>query len=125
MEVKKVLIVEDNFEIIKVLKKRLEDNDFSVDVAEGGYAVLGFLKEENGPDVVILDIMIPERNGMELICSIKNKWANTKIFIFSAHDEYKRKMHLYKEYVCAFFSKVDGIENLIEAIKDELAKQTG
>jgi DNA-binding NtrC family response regulator len=117
---KKILIVEDNKEIIQVLQKRLEDQGFSVSVAEGGYAVLGALRNDDAPNVVILDLMIPERSGIELLCSIKNKWPETKIFIFSAHDEYKRKMDLYKDYIVAFFSKTDGMENLIEAIKAQI-----
>ena len=122
MEQKKILVVEDNHEIVRLLKKRLEDNAFFVDVAEGGYAVLGLLRDEDGPDAVILDLMIPERSGIDLLCSIKNKWPNTKIFIFTAHQEYKSKMQLYSEYICAFFSKMEGMENLIEAIKEELEK---
>jgi two-component system response regulator PrrA len=117
---KNILVVEDNKEIIKVLEKRLEVHGFSVSVAEGGYAVLEALRNDDAPDAVILDLMIPERSGMELLCSIKNKWPQTKIFIFSAHEEYKAKMALYKDYICAFFSKTDGIENLIAAIKSQI-----
>ena len=83
---KKVLVVEDNKDISEILKKRLEQDGFSVDIADGGYSVLSRLKEAQIPDVIILDLMLPERSGMELLSSLNAKWPDTKIFIFSAYS---------------------------------------
>ena len=120
---KKILIVEDNQDIVRILQKRLKDNDFSVDVAERGYSALGFLRNEESPDAIILDLMLPERSGMDLLSSLKSKWPMTEIFIFSAHEEYKTQLALYKEYITAFFCKSDGMDNLIAAKKEALKDQ--
>ena len=112
---KKVLIVEDNRDIRILLKKRLETSGFSVDMAEGGYSLLDHLKKDKAPDVVILDLMLPERSGIELLSSLKSKWPGTAIFIFSAYPEYERKPFV-KESVAGFFCKTDGMDKLIEAL---------
>lgn len=121
-QTKKILVIEDNEDIASILKERLEHEGFSVVVAEDGYLALGFLKNDVGPDAVILDLMLPGRNGMDLLCSLRSKWPQAKIFIYSAFNEYKNKLDFYEEYISAFFCKADGMEKLIEAIKSELAK---
>jgi len=117
--VKKCLIVEDNAGLLAILKKRLESTGFSVDTIEDGHQLLAYMKDAQAPDVIVLDLMLPERSGMDLLYSLKSKWPGTKIFIFSAHLEYKDKS-LFEDYICGFYSKIEGTGKLIEAIKREL-----
>ena len=116
---KKVLIVEDNKDVSTILKKKLEIHGFSVDLAEGGYAVLGYVRDSSMPHAIILDIILPERSGTDLLYTLKNKWPDTKIFIYSAYPEYEEKL---EEYATGFFLKTDGMDNLIEAIKKEVGE---
>lgn len=111
---KKVLIIEDNKDISSIFKKKLEHHGFSVDLTEGGYDVLGYMKDSKMPHAIILDMILPERNGADLLCSLKNKWPKTKVFIYSAHAEYDGNL---KEYATGFFHKTDGMDNFIDAIK--------
>ena len=122
MQAKKVLVVEDNNDIACILKERLEYEGFSVVIAQDGYLAIGFLKNDTAPDAVILDLMLPGRNGMDLLCSLRSKWPKVKIFIYSGFNEYKNKLDFYEKYISAFFCKTDGMEELIKAIKSELAK---
>ena len=119
---KRVLVIEDNQDIASILKERLEYDGFSVVMAKDGYSALAFLRNEKEPDAVILDLMLPGRSGMDLLCSLKSKWPGTKIFIYSAFKEYKNKLDFSEDYISAFFCKSDGMEKLIEAIKSELSK---
>jgi len=116
---KTVLIAEDNQDIRIILAKRLENNGFAVKIADDGYAVLGYLRKNQKPDIVILDLFLPERSGIELLDSLKNKWPDTKIFVYSAHAEFESRLHLFKDHICGFFIKSDGIDKLVEAIKKE------
>ncbi len=116
---KKVLVVEDNRDIRVILIKRLETNGFYVNAVEGGYSLLGYMKDAQAPDAVILDLMLPGRSGMDLLYSLKCKWPVAKLFIFSAHSEYKDEPS-FRDYISGFFCKSEGIDKLIEAIKREL-----
>jgi len=117
---KKILLVEDNQDIVSILRRRLEAIGFSVNVAEDGYSVLGYLKNDLTPDVIILDLILPQRSGIELLCSLKSKWPETKVFIFTAHSEYEEQVPLYKEYIDGFFCKSEGMDRLMEAVRKEL-----
>ena len=116
---KKVLVVEDNQDLLNILQKRLSDAGFEIDTVEDGHKLLAYMRSAQAPDVVVLDLMLPERSGIDLLYSLKSKWPQTKVFIFSAYPEYKDKP-LFEDYICGFYNKSDGTAKLIEAIKREL-----
>lgn len=120
---KKILVVEDNRDLRDILKKRLEAGGFLVDAVGGGYAVLSYLKAGNVPDAVVLDLMLPDRTGRELLDTLTGNWPQTKIFIFSAHSktEEGRILRLYD--LAGYFCKSDGMDKLIVAIKAEFEEE--
>ena len=115
----KILIVEDNKILSSILKLRLEKDEFSVDIIDGGLALLAYLRDAGEPDAVILDLFIPEKSGLELLDSLVNKWKKTKIFIYTAQIKYKSTC-LRHPAVCHFFIKNSDTQDLVEAIKKEL-----
>lgn len=118
----KILVVEDNKTLSSILKQRLEKDGFSVDVINGGLALLAYLRNSVEPDAVILDLFIPEKSGLELLDSLVNKWRKAKIFIYTAQANLKSTCLRYPE-VCRFFNKTEDMQSLIEAIKKELRTQ--
>jgi two-component system phosphate regulon response regulator PhoB len=66
----KVLIVEDEELIARMYQKALKFDDFEVSVAIGGEMGLKLIKEFQ-PDIVLLDIMMPEPNGIGVLEQIK------------------------------------------------------
>ena len=117
---KKILVVEDNKDLSAILKRRLEHSGFSVDVVEDGYAFLSYLKAGQEPDVVVLDLMLPGRSGIELLGTLTSSWEAARVYIFSAHPEYKDRHGLQNYDIAGYFSKSDGMEKLIETIKADL-----
>jgi DNA-binding response OmpR family regulator len=68
---KKILIVEDETDIAQLVKLYLEKEGFRANVAKSGVEALTFLKSER-PDLVILDLMLPEIDGIEVCKKIRN-----------------------------------------------------
>jgi DNA-binding response OmpR family regulator len=84
----KVLIVDDESFIINLLKNGLTENGFEVITADNGFdAILAV--EEQKPDVVISDIMMPRLTGLEFLKAIKNNpvTAGVPVFLISAMDQ--------------------------------------
>ena len=73
---KKILIVDDQKDVLKVLDKRLSGAGYSVIKAENGKDALLLAKAEH-PDLIILDIIMPEMDGAETAAVLKND-AQTK-----------------------------------------------
>src|SRR5947207_14738404 len=85
----KILIIEDEANIAQILRLYLEQAGFTVLAASDGAAGLELHAREH-PDLVILDLMLPALDGME-VCRRIRAWASTPILILTArHREEAR-----------------------------------
>ena len=75
---RKVLIVDDNLDSITILRSILETNGYAVQSAQSGREALDLLKT-NRPDVILLDVMMPEMSGLEVLERIKSAHETSKI----------------------------------------------
>ncbi len=81
----KVLVVDDEENILNFLKMGLEAEGFNVFCAEDGKTAIKMAKEIE-PQIIILDIMLPEINGYEACVEIK-KFTDTPIIMLTARDD--------------------------------------
>jgi two-component system copper resistance phosphate regulon response regulator CusR len=81
----KILVVEDQNELRNILKKRLSENGYVVDDAGDGEVALDLI-EYYKYDLVVLDIMIPKMNGLELLKRIRSDKNSTKVLLLTAKD---------------------------------------
>lgn len=82
----RVLIAEDEVEIAKALKVILEKNNYTADVVHDGKAALDYAGQLDY-DVLILDIMMPEKDGMEALCEIRKKGIFTPVLLLTAKGD--------------------------------------
>lgn len=84
---KKILIIDDSIEHIKILISLLEDL-YDIHFAKSGDQGLRLLSSTN-PDLILLDILMPEMDGFEVCQKIKNndKWQETPLIFISAQGE--------------------------------------
>ncbi|MEK7232380.1 MAG: response regulator transcription factor [Elusimicrobiota bacterium] len=78
----KILIVEDEKHLVKILKYNLEKEDYRVSIAGDGEAGLALCRHEK-PDLVILDVMLPKLDGFEF-CKAVRQSAKTPILMLTA-----------------------------------------
>src|SRR5437588_6911507 len=80
----KILIIEDDANIAQLIRLYLEQANFTVLSASDGIAGLELHAREQ-PDLVILDLMLPALDGME-VCRRIRAWANTPILMLTARQ---------------------------------------
>jgi DNA-binding NtrC family response regulator len=78
----RILIVEDEENIRKMLSQVLENLDHEINTASDGNKAVAFLNE-NEIDLVITDIVMPNREGLETIQEIRANWPDVKIIAMS------------------------------------------
>ncbi|WP_022664510.1 response regulator transcription factor [Desulfospira joergensenii] len=123
---RKILVIEDNQDLAKLLELHLRDLSFDVDLAFEGSA--GFKKLNDQPyDLVILDLMLPGMDGMEICRRIRGKQSYTPILILTSKsteldrvlglemgaDDYVTKPFSIRELMArvkAIFRRVDEIK---------------
>lgn len=81
----KVLVVDDDSHIVELIKLYLEKEGFTVITANNGKAAIDKFKSES-PDIMILDVMMPEMDGWD-VCREIRKSSNTPIIMLTAKGE--------------------------------------
>ena len=81
---KKILVVDDNSEIVDLLKNRLEFNHFDVIVTMEGTEVVEKVKEMS-PDLVLMDIMMPHMDGDEVAKNLRKEGLKVPVIFVTAH----------------------------------------
>ena len=89
---KRILVVDDEPEIAFLIKRRLIKNGYEVFMAHDGASALSLVKKER-PDVIILDIMMPEPDGLQVCRTLKQdpQYRSVPIILLSARDQQKDK----------------------------------
>lgn len=86
----KILVVEDNVKLNEAIRIYLDENGFTVDVAFNGVQGLSkikdLMKKDEEYDVIILDRMMPLKDGIEVLREIKNMKVESGIIILTAKD---------------------------------------
>ena len=88
----KILVADDNPKIRQTLTTMLTDEGYLVDNVKNGYEVLSYLKKKSA-DILILDLMMPEKDGTQILSSIKSLAPDTKVIIHTAFQKYENSVY--------------------------------
>ncbi len=127
---KKILVVDDSADIITAIKRGLEEisTEFNVVGAESGSECIDFLKA-NKPDLILLDIMMPEMNGWRVFKILREneKWKSIPVVFLTAKADNFSKAYgkiISNEYVEKPF-KIKDLKDKIENILENPSKNLG
>ena len=81
----RILVVEDEKKVASFIKKGLEEEHYAVDTAPDGEKGL-YLAEVNTYDLIVLDLMLPKINGLELLRKVRQNGNNVPILVLTAKD---------------------------------------
>lgn len=123
MEKVKILYVEDETFLAKIVSESLQSRGFDVVIEDdGGKAMQQF--EKANPDVCILDIMLPNKDGFAIADEIRNKNAHVPIIFLSAKSQTTDVVTGFKMGANDYIRKPFSIEELIARIENVLKKNT-
>lgn len=86
----RILVVEDEKKLATYIKKGLEENHFAVDVSHDGEEGL-FMLDTNEYDLVVLDILLPKKNGLEILQQVRKNGKDMPILLLTAKDAVEDK----------------------------------
>lgn len=118
----KILIIEDEANIIQVIRLYLEQAGYSVISASDGIAGLELHAREH-PELVILDLMLPGLEGMEVCRRIRN-WANTPILMLTARQGEEDRIQGLESGADDYLIKPFSPRELVSRVKAILRRST-
>lgn len=119
---KTILIVDDDRDICDLVGLYMEGEGFKVHKCHDGHEALMYINE-NSYDLVILDIMMPKKNGLEVLTEIRKKYTMPVIFLTAKSEEIDLITGLTlggDDYICKPFSSME----LIARVKAQLRRYT-
>lgn len=116
-----ILIIEDDKDINEMLTKLLTNNNYNVLNAYSGTE--GVLVHNDNIDLILLDLMLPGKNGEEIIRELKNK-NNVPVIVMSAIQDIDKKVDLFDLGANDYITKPFHNDELLARIKVQLRDKT-
>lgn len=118
----RILVVDDEPQIRRALTRTLEANDFDVRAVGSGEEALLALRWR--PDVILLDLMLPDLDGLEVARRVREQ-AATPILVLSARGEEPRKVLALDQGADDYITKPFGTDELLARIRVALRHAAG
>jgi len=113
-----ILLVDDHAVVRKGLKSIIEEefDDIIVDEAGSGHEGINLLRKCR-PDAVVLDINLPDMNGLEVLKRIRADWPGLPVLILSVYGEDQYGVRMMRSGASGYLAKSSAPEHLVIALK--------
>ncbi|WP_072709194.1 response regulator transcription factor [Lacicoccus alkaliphilus] len=118
----KILVVEDDEKIARVIQLELEFESYDVINAYTGKEAMKLFEKESF-DLILLDVMIPELNGLEVLRRIRQKDEHIRIIMLTARDAVMDKVSGLDSGANDYMTKPFEIEELLARIRTQLKER--
>ncbi len=120
----RILVAEDERDLNRIIKKRLEKEDYSVDSCYDGEEAMDFLAVGEY-DLVLLDIMMPKADGLEVVRRMRGKKISTPVLFLTAKDTVADKVTGLDAGAEDYLVKPFAFEELLARIRALTRKSAG
>src|SRR5580692_3141678 len=114
----KILVVDDDPDLVRALRLRLRANNFDVATATDGYSAISAAQKER-PALIILDLGLPVGDGFVVLDRLQNSdiLAGIPVIVLSARDPQNNEEKALKAGAAAFFQKPADNDELMNVIR--------
>lgn len=123
----RLLLVEDDLELVQILQRDLEKAGYALDIANDGIEA-EYMGREGVYDLVVLDLGLPQRNGIKVLTNWRSEGIGVPVIILTARDEWHQRVDGFKagadDYVGKPFHMAELLAR-IEALMHRAHQQPG
>jgi DNA-binding response OmpR family regulator len=119
--IKKIMVVDDEKDIVDIVASFLESEGYTVHSALGGEECIESIKDIN-PELLLMDVMMPDMNGWEVLRELKNRGVLDKIKVImltvvkEPKQEYADLSPYVLDYITKPFNKIDLLKRVTRLI---------
>ncbi|MGI8957325.1 MAG: sigma-54-dependent transcriptional regulator [Chthoniobacterales bacterium] len=122
-ENRRILIIDDERPILMTLEALLGRHGYQADVAANAATGMRLLQSKS-PALVLLDLQLPDADGLQMLEQIKTDHPDTQVVILTAHDSLNNAIESIKRGAYHFISKPYAPEELLSLVEKALEKQS-
>jgi DNA-binding NtrC family response regulator len=122
-ETRRILIIDDERPIQMTLEALLSRHGYQTEVAANAASGLRALQNKT-PALVLLDLQLPDAEGLHMLEQIKTDYPETQVIILTAHDSLNNAIESIKRGAYHFISKPYAPEELLSLVEKALEKQS-
>jgi two-component system KDP operon response regulator KdpE len=121
---RKILVVDDDPDLLRALRLRLKANDYDIATAGDGYSAIATAQKER-PDLVVLDLGLPVGDGFVVLDRLQKSdaLAGIPVIVLSARDPQANEERALRAGATAYFQKPADNEELLNVIRVSLDPQ--
>ena len=123
MSIANVLLVDDEAEFVDTFGERLVMRNLEISKASSGKEALKVLKENKNIEVVILDVKMPEMDGIETLVEIKKQSPLAEVIMLSGHSTVESAIEGMKKGAFDYLMKPGDIDQIIAKVSEAAAKK--
>src|SRR5580692_10510647 len=118
MQKSKILVVDDDPDLVRALRLRLRANNYEIATAGDGYAAIATAQKER-PDLVVLDLGLPAGDGFVVLDRMQKSSAlsGVPVIVLSARDPQGNEEKALKAGAAAYFQKPADNDELLNVIR--------
>jgi len=118
----RILLVEDDSRVASFVRRGLREEQYAVDMATDGEKAL-FMTQTAEYDLIILDLMLPKKDGMEVLRTLRGSKCGTPVLILTAKDKPKDKVEGLNAGADDYLTKPFGFEELLARVRALLRRR--
>jgi len=120
----RILVVEDERKVASFIRQGLEEDGHTVEIAADGVTALELVEADPGHDLIVLDVMLPKRDGLDVLKTIRARGVTTPVLMLTARDAIADKVAGLDLGADDYLTKPFAFEELLARVRALLRRGT-
>ena len=120
--IEKVLLVDDEADFVQTLSERMKNRGMRVDITTSGAEAIKKVKEQDF-DVIVLDLSMPEMDGIETLKELMNQKSDVEVIFLTGHATLEKGIEAIKLGAFDFMEKPVDLVKLTEKIREAKSRK--
>jgi len=116
----RILVVDDEDDLCRLFMRSLALEGFEIVAARSGREALALVEQES-PDLIILDLVMPEMDGLETLRRLRERGVGAKVVVLTAYGTAQRVREAMALGVREFIGKPFNLDRLLRLVAEEVA----
>jgi DNA-binding response OmpR family regulator len=120
----RILVVEDERKVASFIRQGLEEEGHAVETVADGATALDLVEADPGYDLIVLDVMLPKRDGLDVLKTLRARGVTTPVLILTARDAVADKVAGLDLGADDYLTKPFAFEELVARVRALLRRGT-